>query len=274
MWERLVEISTGGPQVGRMLALYRPPPYIIGCTQAVWTQGPPFLVRNYDYHPDAFEGLFLMSNWHGTKVIAASDCLWGVVDGMNEHGLAAALSYGGSREVGDGFGIPLILRYLLEFCITVGEAVEVLKRVPSHMSYNVSLLDRSGAFGVVQVGPGRQVRLAREPVSTNHQDRIEWQEYADRTHSSSRKNYLLRKLRTTNMKRGRFVKLFLSPPLYATEHAKGRGTLYTTVYHPRKGTVDFLWPDYGTVRSFSKFDGAEIVVPFLDEASRAESGLK
>ena len=30
---------------------------------------------------------------------------------MNEYGLVVALSFGGSREVGDGFGIPLILRY-------------------------------------------------------------------------------------------------------------------------------------------------------------------
>src|SRR6185436_2580738 len=96
----------------------RPTPYLTGCSQAVWTRRgePPTLVRNYDYHPELCEGTLLLSAWHGTRVIAMSDCLWGVVDGINEHGLAVSLSFGGRQVVGDGFGIPLVLRYALEFC--------------------------------------------------------------------------------------------------------------------------------------------------------------
>ena len=58
-----------------------------------------------------------------------SDCLWGLLDGMNDAGLAVSLTYGGRRVLGHGFGIPLVLRYLLETCDNVRDASRVLKRL-------------------------------------------------------------------------------------------------------------------------------------------------
>lgn len=134
MWERLSGLAGGGDQESRLLSLYRPTPYLSGCSQAVWTRGEPVLVRNYDYHPGYCEGAILLSAWHGTKVIAQTDCLWGVLDGIDEKGLAVSLAFGGRQVVGDGFGIPLVLRYILEFVETTKDAREVLRRVPSHMA--------------------------------------------------------------------------------------------------------------------------------------------
>ena len=62
--------------------------------------------------------------------MGTSDGLWGLVDGMNDAGLAVSLTFGGRRVVGDGFGVPLILRYVLQTCATADEAGEVLARVP------------------------------------------------------------------------------------------------------------------------------------------------
>ena len=59
-----------------------------------------------------------------------SDCLWGLLDGMNDAGLAVSLTFGGRRALGDGFGIPLVVRYLLETCDDVAEARETLARLP------------------------------------------------------------------------------------------------------------------------------------------------
>ena len=96
-----------------MLSLYRPTPYMAGCSQAVWQRdGRPLLVRNYDYFPERLEGTILMSAWNGVKTIVQSDCLWGVLDGMNEHGLAASLAFGG-----DDYG-----RIALTFEIVFGHA--------------------------------------------------------------------------------------------------------------------------------------------------------
>jgi len=35
-WERLVELAGGGDVESRFLSLWCPPPYIVGCSQAVW----------------------------------------------------------------------------------------------------------------------------------------------------------------------------------------------------------------------------------------------
>ena len=51
-----------------------------------------------------------------------SDCLWGLLDGMNDAGLAVSLTFGGRPVLGDGFGIPLVMRYVLETCEDVAEA--------------------------------------------------------------------------------------------------------------------------------------------------------
>ena len=49
-------------------------------------------------------------------MLGMSDCLWGLLDGVNDAGLAVSLTFGGRRDVGDGFAIPLVVRYLLETC--------------------------------------------------------------------------------------------------------------------------------------------------------------
>jgi hypothetical protein len=40
-WEHLVELSGGDEQVARMLSLYRPTPFLAGCSQAVWSRTRP-----------------------------------------------------------------------------------------------------------------------------------------------------------------------------------------------------------------------------------------
>ena len=40
-----------------------------------------------------------------------------------------------------------------------------------------------------------------------------------------------------------FVAAFLEPPLHSTGYDDGFGTLYTAVYRPAEGAVDYRWPD-------------------------------
>lgn len=267
LWEELLEVAESvlpaeeRETFARMLSLVDPAPYVAGCSQAVWTRGQPMLVRNYDYRPEAFEGAVVKTRWLDTDVLAVSDCLWGALDGINEHGLAVALAFGGSKVRGRGFGIPLILRYVLETCRTVDEAAEVLTRVPSHMAYNVSLLDAEGAFATAYLAPQRKPKVLREPLATNHQRDIEWSEYAELTHSQKRYDFLtdrLAKLRSPE----RFIERFLGPPLYATDHAKGYGTLYTVVYRPGDRSAEFRWPHARVRQGLDAFVETELVVRF------------
>lgn len=260
IWEQLVELTGGNPQAARMLSLYRPTPYVSGCSQAVWSRGEPMLVRNYDYHPGACEGIFLHSAWSGTPTLVASDCLWGVLDGVNDHGLVVSLAFGGRREVGDGFGIPLILRYIMETCRTSVEAAAVLERVPSHMSYNVSILDTSGESIVAAVAPDRSTSIAHEDVATNHQRAVEWSKYDKFTRSAERERYLCDLLDDPDLSADSFARKFLRPPLYHTRYDRAFGTLYTAVYRPLERSVRYLWPVHSVEQSIDSFEPCELVI--------------
>jgi len=107
----------------QMLSHYRPPPVVAGCSQAVWLgDGGPALVRNYDFDLDIVSDRFEATSWSGRKVIAKAQRPWGVcLDGMNEDGLIASCTFGGSPAIGLGFWIILMLRYVLETFSRVDE---------------------------------------------------------------------------------------------------------------------------------------------------------
>jgi predicted choloylglycine hydrolase len=261
LWRQLVELADGDPQVARMLSLYRPTPYLAGCSQAVWLRGEPLLVRNYDYHPSTCEGTFVRSAWDGTRMLTSNDCLWGALDGMNEHGLALALSFGGRAIVGDGFGIPLVLRYALQVCRTTADAIALLRRVPSHMSYNVSVLDAAGAHAVVHLAPDRPATVTAATVATNHQQRVEWTAYAVRTQSAERERFLCEQLQDPSLDAAAFLQLFLQPPLFASQYQQSFGTLYTVAYSPRRRSAVYLWHGARVEQSIDGFREQDLVVP-------------
>lgn len=252
-YERLVELAGGGDMAARFLSLYQPTPYMTGCSQAVWTRGDAALVRNYDYSPRLWEGLLLHTQWNGRRVIAMSDCLWGALDGINESGLALSLAFGGSQRVGDGFGIPLILRYVLEFCDTVAEASAVLARVPSHMAYNITLLDAAGDYLTVFVSPGQEAQMLKRPFATNHQHNIEWTQYVAGVASLDRERTLVHHLNNPDEDGPHFFNRFLKPPLFFAHHATGWGTLYTSVYKPAQREACYRWPDFECRQSCEQF---------------------
>lgn len=268
MWERLTELGGGSDHVARMLSLYRPPPYLTGCSQALWTRGEPALIRNYDYHPGRCEGVFLCSSWHGTRVIAVSDSLWGALDGMNEHGLAVALAFGGRRIVGDGFAITLVLRYVLEMCSTTAEAVSALRRVRSHMAYNVSVIDRSGAAATVFVAPDRDAEVVDAPVCTNHQRQIEWPEHAEMSRTEARAALLADRIVDPAETLPSLIDRFMDEPLFGRQYTRAFGTLYTAIYRPTQGTVEYRWRNRAWHQSFQRFvEGSSLVNYEEGEAS-------
>ena len=73
---------------------------------------------------------------------------------MNSDGLAVSLTFGGAKGAGPGFGIPLIVRYLLEVAGTTSEAVTTLSRLPISMSHNLTLTDRGGETCTAYVRAG------------------------------------------------------------------------------------------------------------------------
>ncbi len=241
-YRRLLDLAGGGADEARFLSLYRPAPYLTGCSQAVWTGDEPVLVRNYDYSPRLWEGVLLSTTWNGRRVMAMSDCLWGVLDGLNEAGLAVSLSFGGRKAVGDGFGCPLILRYVLEICSTTREAMKALTRVPTHMAYNITVVDARGDFATAYLSPDRAPQIRRWPLATNHQEEGGWKRYIEKTSSIERERFLAERLGDPRETLEDFTQAFLSKPLYARDYGAASGTLYTAAYYPARRTMELRWP--------------------------------
>jgi predicted choloylglycine hydrolase len=269
-YERLVELTEGDELAARFLSLYRPPGFIVGCSQGAWNRdGEPVLVRNYDYPASRAEGIIVSTAWTGRRVIGMSDCLWGLLDGINDAGLAASLTFGGRTAVGDGFGVPLVIRYLLEVCETVAEAREVLARVPVHAAQNVTVLDRAGDFLTVCLSPDREPQFKHVPAATNHQREDDWPEYARAVRTLEREQYVLELLEQPEVSRDRFVSAFLEPPLHSTAHSTGMGTIYTAAYYPAEGRAEYRWPDRTWEQSFDAFREGTHTESFTEERQAA-----
>jgi len=254
LFNELCKLAGGGDIEARFLSHWCPPAYLSGCSQIAWNKNPDdfFLVRNYDYSPKLFEGVQLYTNWN-KKVIGISDGLWGLLDGMNEDGLVMSLTFGGRKLMGEGFGIPVIMRYALEFCSTTNEAVDVLKRIPSHMAYNITLIDKKGISATVFVTPGVEARVYDYPIGTNHQEVVDWEDYAVLTETRERNTFLERCLMNPTDNKESLIKKFLSKPLYSQKFEKSFATLYTTVYSATKLETEIIWPDKKLIQTFDDF---------------------
>ena len=257
VWERVVELAGGGDVEARFLSSWCPPPYIAGCSQGVWVDPTgvdgPALLRNYDFAPGLLEGNWLATRWGGKRVVAMGDCLWGALDGMNEAGLAASLAFGGRTVSGQGFGIPVVLRYVLEVAETTAEAVALLQRLPISMCYSITLLDRHADAATVFVAPDRPAEVTRRNAVTNFQHQVDWPEHARATHAEERLQRLQQQLDGPGTLAEATAAL-LQPPLFQAAYLRGYGTLYSAVYRPQSGQVELLWPGQQWVQSVDQFE--------------------
>jgi predicted choloylglycine hydrolase len=242
-YDSLVEAVGGGDLEARFLSHWCPPAVATACSLAVWNRWGNVLVRSYDFPPDQCDRTALGSQWNGQRVLAMSDCLWGAVDGINEHGLAVAIAFGGRPVVGPGFGIGLVVRYVLEFARTVAEAVEIFQRVPISMAYNVALADRVGHGVIVSVSPDRPAIVTPDLTAGNRQGWTEWPEHAAMCATIEREAVLAAAIADPMMTAGGLASTFLQAPLWRDSAITPWGTVYAAAYDCDHGTLDLMWPD-------------------------------
>ena len=234
VYDKLVELAGGTDRAARFLSTWCPPTYLGGCSLAALSDGTDVrLVRNYDLSPELNEGLLLRSEWTGRAVMGMVEFLWGLSDGINDAGLCVALAYGGRSETGQGFGITTIVRYLLETCDTVGDALDALRRIPSHMAYNLVLADASGRTASVELSPGGGMTEMPKAIATNHQGRNAVADRAAFTRTHQRHAHL-NDMRSSPRELNR---QFLKRPLLQDRYSEGFGTLFTAEYDPNAGTL-------------------------------------
>ncbi len=270
VYEAMVELAGGGDHAARFLAQYNPPPLFRGCSQAIYDVEEAVLVRSYDYSPYVFDGLLMRSRFATRRVIAMLDCMSGVLDGINDDGLAVSMSFGGREEFGEGFGISLVLRYLLEFAGDVTEARDLLQRLPVQGAYNIMLLDREASFVTVEIAPGQQPRFNRARVATNHQAGSHWPLYEEKVFTHMREQHMHNLVAAREHTSYAFTREFLQFPLYQNRFARGFGTLYDAAFFPARQACEYFWPHHQWQFDFETFAAQEYRIEFIDPDGFAE----
>ena len=258
----LSKLVGNSDRAARFLSAWCPPAYLGGCSLAAAAdESGVRLVRNYDLSPDLNEGLLLRSVWTGKPVMGMVEFLWGLSDGINADGLSVALAYGGGSETGEGFGICLILRYVLETCATVPEAIAVLRRVPSHMGYNIVLADRAGRTASIEMRAGGGTLMRPLAVATNHQHSGQAPDRPSFTRTKERYSHLEAILVEAPKPSG-LAPRFLEKPLFQDGYAAGFGTLFTAEYDPDTPRVTLHWPDGNWVQDLDNFNEGQRIVTY------------
>lgn len=237
-----------------VLSHFRPAPEAAGCTLAVWHgDGGPALVRNQDFPLDMVNDRFELTDWSGRRVIGKAQRPWGGLhDGMNDAGLVVTSTFGGAPAQGLGFAVILITRYLLESCTQVEQAVAALCRLPIALVHNVMLLDRTGDHATVYLGPDRAPAVTRDRATTNHQETVVWPELAASSNTVRRLAVAQAALDEPGMTLEGLAGRFLERPLYS--RSARSPTVYTAVYRPAEGRVDYIWPGKVVRQGFDRFE--------------------
>lgn len=258
------EVGGDDPVFARMFTMWKPPGAAIACSQAVLQEGErgSRLVRNYDYPAELMDAVILRSAFTGSGVIGVTDAVWGLCDGMNERGLAVSLTFGGRASMGEGFGVPIVIRYLLETCNTVDDARAVLTRMPIAHTHNLTIVDAEGGVITAYLNPDRPPSFRRLPIAVNHQWAVESWDPVLAESTLQREWWLLRLLDDPDVDHERFLGAFLVPPLYSLAHDVGRGTVYTAAYDPAEGDITYAWPTFRLPLRFDSFAEAEHEVVF------------
>ncbi|WP_244175007.1 carcinine hydrolase/isopenicillin-N N-acyltransferase family protein [Streptomyces misionensis] len=153
--------------------------------------------------------------------------------------------------------MPLVLRYVLETCQTVDEAVGRLRTLPVAIPQNVTLVDPDRSV-TVHVGPDIPMTEAPDSCAANHQHLPVPDEQERTTRTQAR----LAAVRAAGID----VPAMLRPPLYQRAYDHWLGTVYTAHYRPAEGCVTYQWPGEHWEHTIAEFTpGARTVALGLSD---------
>jgi predicted choloylglycine hydrolase len=134
------------------------------------------------------------------------------------------------------------------------------------MSYNVSVMDADGCWFTAYVAPDRPPRFDDSLVATNHQEGVKWDKYAQAVSTEERWQLLTNCIADASENEQRFIGRFLQPPVFSDNYSGSFGTLYTAVYNPRDGVVDYLWQDRTLRQSLDNFEEGALTIDYPQAA--------
>lgn len=148
------------PKVASLFSGYDvPKTEAMGCS-AIITKD--YYVRNYDFTPDLYDGIFSLVQPEGTFASAGYNLQgMGRHDGVNQKGLVIGLHFVSNNDYTVGISPWISIRMVLDSCSTTEEAIEMLKEIPHSACYNFSIGDKNGSLAVVEASP-LNVNIRRE----------------------------------------------------------------------------------------------------------------
>lgn len=241
-FDALLPLYADVPGAAQALALYNQRPFWSGCSESI-SRRPDrtTLIRNYDLGVDDTPCAFRFEELEGGGwIMGTAEAGWGYLDAMNDRGLAISLTFGGRFVTGPGFVVLVVIRWLLQTCATVAEAIARLERaqIPHRIPQNLLMVDRTRDHAVLYLSPDREMVVERGLVGcTNHQGRVDVPRHAQFTRTVERLDYLTQRDGSLTLAD------FLQPPLYNQHYLEHFGTLYTVEYGPVGSTAHYLWPE-------------------------------
>jgi hypothetical protein len=111
------------------------------------------------------------------------------------------------------------------------------------MSYNLTLLDRTGSHATVFPAPDRPVIVNDLSFARYHLEGVEDEAHAAFCNTMGRASHLRKLLGDARSSGVKLVSAFHEAPLFTTRYKEGFGTVYTALYEPTHGTVTLHWPN-------------------------------
>ena len=174
-----------------------------GCTAFAYSRGGRILYgRNNDLPPYLRKGskseIYVPNN--GNRFNITTSSFINGEEGLNEHGLAAAMTFVMTdlEKIQAGFNSCFIVRYLLEKTNNVEQAISQLCNLPIASNCNILVADKSGSMAVVECTPLiKKIREAEQfkddriicTVNSFTSDEMKWYDDANGNDYDSYKRY-------------------------------------------------------------------------------------
>ncbi|WP_121604646.1 C45 family autoproteolytic acyltransferase/hydolase [Virgibacillus sp. Bac332] len=205
----------------------------MGCSAIITKE---FYVRNYDFSPDLYDGLFSLVQPITAFATAGYNLqILGRHDGVNQEGLVAGLHFVSNNDYSKGVSAWTAIRMVLDSCSTTDDAINMLKEIPHSACYNFSLGDKQGNSAVVEASPGKvMVRRGSSPLSCVnhfHDNMLKNKNRMSIENSVKRNNYLLN-FKDKNYTHSEMFNNFkdINSPVFFTDYDNLFGTLHTISY--------------------------------------------
>lgn len=140
-----------------------------GCTAFCFIQDNDVIYgRNNDLPPflKKISKSILYKLKNGYSFIGNTSSMIHFEEGLNEYGLAVAMTFLVPTMIKPGINSLFLVRYLLEKCTTTKEAVDALKGIPIASACNIILADKKGDMVVVECTP-EKVFLRKPAIDEN-----------------------------------------------------------------------------------------------------------